>query len=249
MACARPPVSTVHKERVHPIVKHASECQYVALKLCVKLQSDSSTSELDNELNIYKRIANSPKDHPGRSAVRSLLNSFDVDGPHGRHRCLVHTPLWDNILSLKHRNPIARLPPEIIAFVLKRLFLGLDLLHRECHVAHADIKETNILLPAGSSVLTQFENEELKDPSPRKEVDGGVIYLSRELGIPKDCGAPVLCDFGSAVALDDGVEHREDHQPNVYRSPEVILDIPWTYSVDIWNVGCMVSAVHNLYAD
>jgi hypothetical protein len=30
-------------------------------------------------------------------------------------------------------------------------------------------------------------------------------------------------------------------QPNVYRAPEIILDILWTYSVDIWNVGCMVS--------
>jgi hypothetical protein len=47
-----------------------------------------------------------------------------------------------------------------------------------------------------------------------------------------------LCDFGSAVS--GGVEHVEDIQPNIYRAPEVILQVPWTYSVDIWNVGCMV---------
>jgi serine/threonine-protein kinase SRPK3 len=63
----------------------------------------------------------------------------------------------------------------VIAFLLKRLFLALDLLHRECHVVHTDIKEANILLPADSSVLTQFENEELADPSPMKEVDGGGV--------------------------------------------------------------------------
>jgi serine/threonine protein kinase len=130
-----------------------------------------------------------------------------------------------------------------MAFLLKRLFLALDLLHRECHIAHTDIKEANILLPADPSVLTQFENQELEEPSPKEEVDGGVIYLSREMGTPKAFGAPMLCDFGSAVPLDDGLEHREDIQPDVYRSPEVILDIPWTYSVDIWNVGCMVSVV------
>ncbi|KAI7304411.1 hypothetical protein KC326_g8452 [Hortaea werneckii] len=88
--------------------------------------------------------------------------------------------------------------------------------------------------------MTQFEKEELEHPSPMKEVDGGVIYLSREMGIPRAFGAPVLCDFGSAVPLDDGSEHREDIQPNLYRSPEVILDIPWTCKVDIWNVGCMI---------
>lgn len=79
------------------------------------------------------------------------------------------------------------------------------------------------------------------EPSPKKELDGGVVYVSRELGIPKEFGEPMLCDFGSAVPLDDGIERREDIQPDVYRSPEVILEIPWTYSVDIWNVGCMVS--------
>ncbi|PMB69066.1 SRSF protein kinase 2 [Beauveria bassiana] len=61
--------------------------------------------------------------------------------------------------------------------------------------------------------------------------------------MPKDLGTPVLCDFGSAV--DGGVDHLEDVQPNIYRAPEVILEVPWTYSVDIWNVGCMVSKTSN----
>lgn len=56
--------------------------------------------------------------------------------------------------------------------------------------------------------------------------------------MPKKWGAPVLCDFGSAVPGD--VEHSEDIQPNIYRAPEVILGAPWSYSADIWNVGCMV---------
>lgn len=216
-----------------------SECRHVALKLFI--DSKSIGIEQDNELNVYKRIENSPKDHPGRSAVRSLLDSFDINGPNGRHRCLVHPPLWESILNLRHRNPVRRLPAPVIAFVLKRLFQALDLLHKECHVAHTDIKEANMLLGADESVLGAFEQKEVNEPCPRKELDGRTIYLSRELSTPKEFGAPVLCDLGSAVRLDDGAEHREDIQPNVYRAPEVILDIPWTCSVDIWNVGCMVS--------
>lgn len=50
--------------------------------------------------------------------------------------------------------------------------------------------------------------------------------------------APVLCDFGSAVAGD--MEHTEDVQPDVYRAPEVILEAPWSYEIDVWNAGCMV---------
>jgi serine/threonine protein kinase len=88
-------------------------------------------------------------------------------------------------------------------------------------------------------VFAKFEEQELRHPSPRKEVDGRSIYATRELQMPKEWGAPVLCDLGSAVSGD--LEHTEDIQPDIYRAPEVIIEAPWTYKVDIWNVGCMVS--------
>ncbi|CRG82797.1 Putative dual specificity tyrosine-phosphorylation-regulated kinase 3 homolog [Talaromyces islandicus] len=179
------------------------------------------------------------KTHPGRDAVRSLLDSFDIDGPEDRHRCLVHPPLWESVLTFLHRNPIRRLPPPVLAFVLQRLFLALDYLHTECQIIHADIKADNIMFGiADDSVFRDFEERELQSPSPRKELDGRTIYVSQELRMPKKWGAPVLCDFGSAVP--GNVEHSEDIQPNIYRAPEVILEAPWTYSVDIWNVGCMI---------
>ena len=103
----------------------------------------------------------------------------------------------------------------------------------------SDIKADNIMFGiADDSVFSDFEENELQDPSPRKELDGRTIYISRELRMPKQLGSPVLCDFGSAVLGDE--KHSEDIQPDIYRAPEVILEAPWTYSVDIWNVGCMV---------
>ena len=94
--------------------------------------------QLDDELTMYNRIAEAAKrGHPGRIAVRQLLDCFDVKGPDGQqHRCLVHPPLWDSVLALLHRNPVRRLPPEVLAVILKYLFQGLDFLHTECHVAH-----------------------------------------------------------------------------------------------------------------
>ncbi|KAG8420496.1 hypothetical protein J3459_011017 [Metarhizium acridum] len=53
----------------------------------------------------------------------------------------------------------------------------------------------------GDSVFTAFEEQELADPSPRKIVDGRAICLSRELQMPKNPGAPVLCDFGQQLAV------------------------------------------------
>ncbi|KAL5332951.1 kinase-like domain-containing protein [Aspergillus crustosus] len=210
---------------------------YVTLKIFIK--SASMGQQLDDELQMYKRIKRGSKNHPGYSAVRSLLDSFDVNGPEDKHRCLVHPPLWESVLTFLHRNPVQRLPSPVLAFVLKRLFLALDYLHTECQVIHADIKADNIMFGiADDSVFQDFMENELQNPCPRKELDGRTIYMSRELRMPREWGAPVLCDFGSAMP--GGIEHLEDIQPNIYRAPEVILEVPWTYSVDIWNVGCMI---------
>jgi serine/threonine-protein kinase SRPK3 len=92
---------------------------------------------------------------------------------------------------------------------------------------------------ADDSVFSDFEENELQSPCSRKALeDGRIIYVSQELRKPREWGAPVLCDFGSAMP--GGIEHLEDIQPDIYRAPEVILEVPWTYSVDIWNVGCIV---------
>ncbi|KAI1502355.1 serine threonine protein kinase, CMGC group [Biscogniauxia marginata] len=219
------------------LARDLSHRRHVALKLFV--QSASIGDQLDDELSVYKRIERGSKNHPGRHAVRTLLDSFDVDGPDGQHRCLVHTPLWESVLAFLHRNHLKRLPIPVIAFVLKRVFLALDFLHTECQIIHTDIKAENIMFEIeDDSVFSEFEEQELQNPWPRKKIDGRTIYISRELTLPKKWGAPVLCDLGSAVPGDR--EHLEDVQPSIYRAPEVILEVPWTYSIDIWNVGCMI---------
>ncbi|RMD42214.1 hypothetical protein DV735_g2902, partial [Chaetothyriales sp. CBS 134920] len=220
------------------LARDMSYRRYVTLKIFI--QSASMRHQLDNELQTYKRMDRGSRSHPGRSAVRSLLDTFDIDGPEDKHRCLVHPPLWESVLTFLHRNPIRRLPAPVLDVLLKHLFMALDFLHTECQIIHTDIKADNIMFGiADDSVFSDFEDGELHNPCPRKELsDGRTIYLSRELRMPKAMGAPVLCDFGSAVP--GGVEHLEDIQPDIYRAPEVILEAPWTYSVDIWNVGCMI---------
>jgi serine/threonine protein kinase len=87
-------------------------------------------------------------------------------------------------------------------------------------------------------VLHAFTRAELDSPAPRKLVEGKPVYLSRWFERPRQWGVSVLSDFGSAVRGD--MERNHDAQPNVYRSPEVMLKVEWSYPVDIWNVGCMV---------
>ncbi len=102
-----------------------------------------------------------------------------------------------------------------------------------------DIKADNILQEiVDEDILKEFTKAELETPSPRKLVNGVPVYMSRQFQLPKQFGGVVLSDFGSAVRGDQKRNH--DAQPNVYRSPEVMLKAEWSYPVDIWNVGVMV---------
>jgi hypothetical protein len=90
---------------------------------------------VDNEVNMYRHMEQSTA-HPGRDVIRTLLDTFYIDGPQDKHRCLVHPPLWESVLAFLCRNPVERLPSPVIAVVLHRLFLALDYLHTECQIAH-----------------------------------------------------------------------------------------------------------------
>ncbi|PYH92493.1 kinase-like protein [Aspergillus ellipticus CBS 707.79] len=220
------------------LARDMSGRRYVMLKIFI--QASSMGEQVNDELKMYRRMEESPKGHRGRDAVRKLVDTFYIDGPEDKHRCLVHLPLWESVLTFLRRNPVERLPSAVISFVLRCLFLALDYLHTECRIIHTDIKADNIMLGINDdSVFRDFEEKELQRPVPREEVDntGRTVYMSRDLRRPHDLGAPVLCDFGSAMTGDE--RHSVFAQPNIYRAPEVILGVPWTYSIDIWNVGCM----------
>jgi serine/threonine-protein kinase SRPK3 len=89
------------------------------------------------------------------------------------------------------------------------------------------------------SILPFFENAEMTKPSARKSNGPYTVYDSKGLLWTENHGLPVLCDFGEARF---GQQSYADYvQPHPYRAPEVILKIPWSYEVDIWNVGAMVS--------
>lgn len=69
-------------------------------------------------------------------------------------------------------------------------------------------------------------------------MDGATVYASRRFDLPRHFGDVVLGDFGETIRGD--VKRNHDAQPDVYRSPEVMLETEWSYPVDIWNVGVMV---------
>lgn len=109
----------------------------------------------------------------------------------------------------------------------------------------SDIQENNVMLSVeDESILVDFEKAEKSSPTPRKVGGDRVIYSSRDLGIPKVHGRPILSDFGEARFSSNLGKQWEDVQPLVYRAPEVLLRMPWNEKIDIWNVGVFVCISH-----
>ncbi|EEQ27331.1 conserved hypothetical protein [Microsporum canis CBS 113480] len=71
--------------------------------------------------------------------------------------------------------------------------------------------------------------------SSSKLVNCAPMYASRRFGLTRKIGNAALSDFGSA--------------PGVYRSPEAMLNIEWSYPIDIWNVADMSFDIGQWKAD
>ncbi|KIW47758.1 hypothetical protein, variant 2 [Exophiala oligosperma] len=140
---------------------------------------------------------------------------------------------------LQYRHSRHKLTEELLRQVLSCVLRAIDYLHSECHLVHTDIKASNIMLGLDDdSVLQAFEANEMANPSPRNIYPDRTIYHSRLIDRPKAIGLPVLSDFG--LARFEGGNADDDIQPEIYRAPEVLLDMDWNYPVDIWNVGAMI---------
>lgn len=240
------------------------DSSYVALKVYVRTSPDQANLEE----TVNRHLSGLSTSHPGCFNIRQSLDNFYLHRANGfRHYCIVHEPLHTTISQFQRLHGTARpLPEVLVKYFMQYLLQGLDFLHTEASVAHCgslfrpirvqlksdsftDIKLSNIMLQImDTSVLTAFKEEERTAPTIRKVIDTErTIYQSRELKHPERhaFGLPVLCDFGEAR-----VGRRfsyEEIQPEVYRAPEILLQMEWNHMVDIWNVACVVSRTESSY--
>lgn len=100
-----------------------------------------------------------------------------------------------------------------------------------------------MLLGTGdNTIFEKFERYEAERPSPRKELENRTIYVSRPVLLSS--GAPVISDLSEARFAD--ADCADDIMPDAYRAPEVILGLGWSYPVDIWALGMVVSLFKSL---
>jgi serine/threonine-protein kinase SRPK3 len=110
-----------------------------------------------------------------------------------------------------------------------------------------EITTANVLVsPPDEDVFQRFEQEEQQKPNvpfyDETHPYPHPIYESR--GSPADLYEAShlahLADFGSAVFAEPG-GNRGWHMSDTYRAPEILMGLPWSYPVDVWSIGVLVS--------
>ncbi|PLB50864.1 kinase-like protein, partial [Aspergillus steynii IBT 23096] len=186
------------------------ERRYITLKIY------TASKTVTREIEAYNHIKTIQSDHAGQSCLRSLIDTFQARSPNGNgvHTCLVHPPLGISLDQLTKLLPKGVMTSAMVRTTIRNVLAALDFLHTEARVIH-----------------TEFHS-----PIPRKVLGDRTIYLSRPL--PISLGTPVLCDLGEARLGTD--QQQGDIMPDLYRAPEVIVEMNWDYKVDIWNVGMVI---------
>ena len=149
--------------------------EYVALKVYI------NSTKVQRELPVYKHINSLRSEHQGGCNVRKLLESFEIERPHGKHICLVLQPLGISLGELRKLTPDGVFELDLISQTIRPILAGLQFLHREAHVIH-----TGELQPFETSLLSLIQNK----------IFNRTIYLSRPMSLTK--GLPALSDLSEA---------------------------------------------------
>ncbi|KAE8146926.1 kinase-like domain-containing protein [Aspergillus avenaceus] len=221
----------------------------------IKIINSNSSDNARHEKEIEGHISRQNPEHRGRVILRTCLDGFEVTGPQGRHICLVYEPMREPLWIFQRRFVDRKLPLPIAKAYIYFLLVGLDYLHSECKVVHADLKPGNILMSfENETILTNFIKRQQPMQYKNDGESGRTIYRCHNNFGALDAREiknifPKIVDFGLATRLDKpsnqtGMLGRPlgiyPIQPDYYRAPEVILGRDWDFKADIWNFGVLL---------
>lgn len=91
---------------------------------------------MNREVEVLKHLSAFKTKHPGSGLIRTMLDVFEVEGPKGKHQCIVFEPLLTSVLHFQATMNPPSLTENLLKALLQQLLLTLDYLHSEAEVIH-----------------------------------------------------------------------------------------------------------------
>ncbi|ORX83332.1 kinase-like protein [Anaeromyces robustus] len=136
------------------------------------------------------------------------------------HLCIVNELLGINLYEWIKNGGFRGITISMIRHITKEVLTSLEVLENK-KIVHCDLKPENILLRDPMQIKPSLSSSDLD-----------------KIGIK-------VIDFGSSC-----YEHERIYtyvQSRFYRSPEVILGIPYNMSIDMWSLGCILAELYTGY--
>ena len=89
----------------------------------------------DQETKIYEYLQCQPIEHPGKSRVRNILDSFEITGPNGNHKCMLYQPLGMSFTEFLRLLPENEFPKELAQKSIQLILIAPGSLH-QCDIIH-----------------------------------------------------------------------------------------------------------------
>ncbi|XP_062856635.1 dual specificity protein kinase CLK4 isoform X2 [Trichomycterus rosablanca] len=143
-----------------------------------------------------------------------MLDWFDHHG----HVCIAFELLGLSTFDFLKENNFQPFPVDQIRHMAYQIIKAIKFLHQN-KLTHTDLKPENILF-IDSEYNLKYNSKMKRDERTVKKPDVKVV------------------DFGNATY--DHEHHTTVVSTRHYRAPEVILELGWDHSCDVWSAGCIL---------
>ncbi|XP_041845890.1 dual specificity protein kinase CLK4 isoform X2 [Melanotaenia boesemani] len=196
--------------KVVECIDHSNDGARVALKIIKNI--DRYREAALSEVEVLKQL--NSLDTGRRYACVHMLDWFDYHG----HICIAFELLGLSTYDFLKENNFQPFPVKQIRHMAYQIIQAVKFLHRN-KLTHTDLKPENILF-IDSGYDLEYNRDKRRDERTLKNPDVKIV------------------DFGNATY--DHEHHTSVVSTRHYRAPEVILDLGWDHSCDVWSIGCIL---------
>jgi len=196
--------------KVVECIDHSKDGMRVAVKIIKNL--DRYREAAMSEVEVLEQM--NKLDSNSRVPCVRMLDWCDYHG----HICIVFELLGLSTFDFLKENGFMPFTIDEIRCMADHIFRAVQFLH-ENKLTHTDLKPENILF-VDSEYHLEYNEKMKRDERTLKKLDVKVV------------------DFGNAIY--DHEHHTSVVSTRHYRAPEVILELGWNQSCDVWSLGCIM---------